>query len=152
MAPPEDPFPPVIKAISAVLANPNAPYDTGVATPPDPALAATTTGLMNVLYSASTDMKSVGGAMATGLASVANVLHALADQIKSDPSDNPALQNAFDKALSDYVPSAVVSSVQATGQSLSSQVQDLLTSKNPSDELYQLAQQLRLIAQEIQPQ
>jgi hypothetical protein len=152
MSSPKDPFQPVIKAISAVLATPNTPYDTGAATSPDPPLAATVTGLMNVLYSASADMKSVGGAMATGLADVASVLHALADQVAIDPSDDPALQNAYDKALGEFVPPAVASSVQASGQSLSSQVQDLLAATNPSEELYQLAQQLKLIAQQIQPQ
>lgn len=150
--PPNDPFPPVINAISAVFAKPTPPYDTGAATPPNPALAASVTGLVNVLYAASADMKSVGAAMATALTSVASVLSALADQIKNGPSDIAALQSAFINALNTFVPKAVADTVLASGQPLSSQLQGLLAAQQPANELYQLAQQLKLIAQEIQPQ
>ena len=160
MAPPDDPFPPVITAISAVLAKPNTPYDTGAATPPDPALAATVTGLMNVLYSASADMKSVGAAAATALASVAKVLGALADSIRSAsvlPSESQ-LQSTLTTVINEpsYVPPAVAQTLLSSGVSLSSQLQDFLAAQSDTadaaDELDQLVQQLNLIAKEIQPQ
>jgi hypothetical protein len=160
--PPPDPFLPVVIALKAVLAVPSSTpnYKTGVATPPDPALAASFTGLMNVLYGASPDVKTVGGAIATALASVASVASALADEIAtlgslSDPNAMTKLQTVLSAALQQYAPN-VANAVLASGASLASQIQGLLSSgqtpANAANELYSLAQQLNLIAQDIQPQ
>jgi hypothetical protein len=161
--PPPDPFPPVVNALAAVLAVPSAnpSYKTGVATSPDPALAASFTGLMNVLYGASADMRTVGGAIATSLASVASVVSALADEIAtlgslSDPNVMTDLQTALTNALHKYAPN-VANAVLASGTSLASQIQGLLaasgqTPAKAANELYSLAQQLNLIAQDIRPQ
>jgi hypothetical protein len=158
-----DPFPPVVSALSAVFAVPSGTpsYKTGVATPPDPALTASFTGLMNVLYGASTDMRSVGVALATSLTSVAAVVSALADEIATlssltDPSVMVQLQTTLVNALQTFAPN-VANAVLASGASLSSQIQALLsapgqTAANAANELYSLAQQLNLIAQEIRPQ
>jgi hypothetical protein len=158
-----DPFRPVVKALAAVLAVPSAApsYKTGVAVPPDPALAASLTGLMNLVYGASTDMRTVGGAIATSLASVASVASALADEIAtlsslSDPTLMSKLQTTLSNALQTFAPN-VANAVLASGASLASQIEGLLsapgqTPANAANELYSLAQQLNLIAQDIRPQ
>jgi hypothetical protein len=153
-----DPFPPVINAISAVLAKPSGPpYQGGLANPPDPVLAATVTGLVNVLYGASADMKSVGAAMATAFETVAKVLSALADKMQTlssltDKSTMGQLQSTLEAAVQQFAPNIP----PVDPNSLPSQIQGLLNSgqtpANAANELYELVQQLNLIAHEIRPQ
>jgi hypothetical protein len=106
-------------------------------------------------------MRSVGVALATSLTSVAAVVSALADEIATlssltDPSVMVQLQTTLVNALQTFAPN-VANAVLASGASLSSQIQALLsapgqTAANAANELYSLAQQLNLIAQEIRPQ
>ena len=106
-------------------------------------------------------MRTVGGAIAASLASVASVASALGDEIAalgslSDPNVMSKLQTALSDALRKFAPN-VANAVLASGVSLAAQIQSLLsapgqTPANAANELYSLAQQLNLIAQDIRPQ
>jgi hypothetical protein len=165
---PSDPIQALISALSQTLAQPqplppSQPKDPkswkdGAATAPDPVLAACVAVLMNVLYGASSDMKSVGAGMTDALTEVATVVIALADQISQWSSSAQVDMNLLQTIFSDEInklPSAVSIPVLNSGNTLSSQLQGLLASPDPADAaiaLYSLAQQLNKIAQEIKPQ
>jgi hypothetical protein len=89
------------------------------------------------------------------------VASALADEIAtlsslSDPTLMSKLQTTLSNALQTFAPN-VANAVLASGASLASQIEGLLsapgqTPANAANELYSLAQQLNLIAQDIRPQ
>lgn len=147
-----DPIKPVIDALSTVFAAPNgnrnnpASYRPPVAaTVPNPGVVGAITALMQLLYSASSDMKDVGTAITTAFTDVANVIVAIGDQI-------PKLYSVTDlaSAMGQFQHDLTL----AQTQELFQQIQDLVAATDQNTaaiELYSLAQQLNQLAVEIKP-
>lgn len=163
---------PISDAVTAlnVLATPNPP---NVDNPPQTpgtwenqtaaatALLTTIATLMNALYGASSDMKTVGGDLSTALGDVATVVQKIADQLSSLAAQGTDISGAMSAlqqglALAQTLAPGGGGTVLSSGSQLFGQIQNLLTDLGSAAQaaavLAQLDQQLSLLSTQLKPQ